>query len=235
MWRIVSCGAGMLSDHRRKIGITIRLVSVAFERGGPALQYQIVNTLGFTGLPPVQENVVVLAPTAGGKTEAAFFPLLSRMDAEDWRTVSVVYVAPTRALINNHEACIECYAARACRAAIGGPGLPTPPRSRASPRTIAMSWSTTCCGERQPPRVSRCSFAHKLSPEAVFAGPESPPRRVVCADGCESRAIESTSTSTAAVRAWVAKRCRHISPARRVLGTDEPADGRRPREASGRF
>jgi ATP-dependent Lhr-like helicase len=49
-------------------------------------------------------NCVVLAPTAGGKTEAAFLPLLSKMDAEDWRGVSVLYVAPIRALLNNQEA-----------------------------------------------------------------------------------------------------------------------------------
>nr|WP_255525039.1 DEAD/DEAH box helicase [Corallococcus soli] len=49
-------------------------------------------------------NCVVLAPTAGGKTEAAFLPLLSKMDVEDWRGVSVLYVAPIRALLNNQEA-----------------------------------------------------------------------------------------------------------------------------------
>ncbi len=95
-------------------------MSAAFDRLSPALQHQIVNALGFTGLRPVQEqtidavlddrNCVVLAPTAGGKTEAAFFPLLSRMDAEDWRPVSVVYVAPIRALLNNQEERLERYA-----------------------------------------------------------------------------------------------------------------------------
>jgi ATP-dependent helicase Lhr and Lhr-like helicase len=92
----------------------------AFDRLSPALQYQIVNTLGWDGLRPVQElaagpildgkNAVVLAPTAGGKTEAAFFPLLSRMDTEDWRPVSLIYVAPIRALLNNQQARIERYA-----------------------------------------------------------------------------------------------------------------------------
>jgi ATP-dependent Lhr-like helicase len=92
----------------------------AFSRLSPAVQYQIVNTLGFSGLRPVQaqtidavlddKNCVVLAPTAGGKTEAAFFPLLSRMDAEDWKPVSVVYVAPIRALLNNQEHRLERYA-----------------------------------------------------------------------------------------------------------------------------
>ena len=95
-------------------------MSAAFDRLSPALQYQIVNGLGFQNLRPVQElaiapvldgkNVVVLAPTAGGKTEAAFFPLLSQMDTQDWRPVSVVYVAPIRALLNNQEARVERYA-----------------------------------------------------------------------------------------------------------------------------
>jgi ATP-dependent Lhr-like helicase len=95
-------------------------VTSAFDRLSPALQYQIVNELGFSGLRPVQEaaasailggeNCVVLAPTAGGKTEAAFFPLLSRMDREDWSPISVIYVAPIRALLNNLEARIQRYA-----------------------------------------------------------------------------------------------------------------------------
>lgn len=93
----------------------------AFGRLSPAMQYQIVNGLGFSGLRPVQEaaasaildgkNCVVLAPTAGGKTEAAFFPLLSQMDREDWTPCSVIYVAPIRALLNNLEERLGRYAA----------------------------------------------------------------------------------------------------------------------------
>ncbi len=95
-------------------------MSSAFDRLSPALQYQIVNELGFSGLRPVQEastsaildghNCVVLAPTAGGKTEAAFFPLLSQMDQHDWSPISVIYVAPIRALLNNLEARVQRYA-----------------------------------------------------------------------------------------------------------------------------
>ncbi len=86
----------------------------AIDRLSPAVRYQIANGLGWSGLRPVQAlsteaildgaNCVVLAPTAGGKTEAAFLPLISKMDAEDWRGVSVLYVAPIRALLNNQEA-----------------------------------------------------------------------------------------------------------------------------------
>lgn len=92
----------------------------AFDRLSPALQYQIANTLKWPGLRPVQElsthaildghNCVVLAPTAGGKTEASFFPILSRMDAEDWRPVSVLYLSPIRALLNNQEPRVSRYA-----------------------------------------------------------------------------------------------------------------------------
>jgi ATP-dependent helicase Lhr and Lhr-like helicase len=88
-----------------------------FDRLCTALQIQIVNGLGWTGLRPVQEqttdavldghNCVVLAPTAGGKTEAAFFPLLSQMHDEDWRPTSVLYVAPIRALLNNQAARLD--------------------------------------------------------------------------------------------------------------------------------
>lgn len=92
----------------------------AFERLSGALQYHIVNTLGFADLRPVQllsidalldgKNAVVLAPTAGGKTESAFFPLLSMMDNKDWRPVSVLYLSPIRALLNNQEDRISKYA-----------------------------------------------------------------------------------------------------------------------------
>ena len=84
------------------------------DRLSPAVRYQIANGLGWSGLRPVQAlatdaildgaNCVVLAPTAGGKTEAAVLPLLSKMDIEDWRGVSVLYIAPIRALLNNQEA-----------------------------------------------------------------------------------------------------------------------------------
>ena len=77
----------------------------------PALQHHIVNTIGWKTLRPLQEEAItpliagehalLLAPTAGGKTEAAFFPLLSRMLTEDWRGTSVLYVCPLRALLND--------------------------------------------------------------------------------------------------------------------------------------
>ena len=77
----------------------------------PLLQHHIVNSLGWPGLRPLQEQTVrplldgqdalLLAPTAGGKTEAAVFPVLSRMAAEDWAGLTVLYVTPLKALLNN--------------------------------------------------------------------------------------------------------------------------------------
>ena len=86
-------------------------MSEGFEWLHPSLQHHIVNTLGWARLRPLQQDAVapilagehglLLAPTAGGKTEAAVFPVLSKMAAEDWRPLSVLYLAPLRALLNN--------------------------------------------------------------------------------------------------------------------------------------
>lgn len=53
--------------------------------------------------------MVVLAPTAGGKTEAAFFPVISQMLTEGWTGLSVLYVSPIRALLNNQEQRLQRY------------------------------------------------------------------------------------------------------------------------------
>lgn len=86
----------------------------------PALQHHIVNSLGFRSLRPLQaqtvapvlagDHVLAMAPTAGGKTEAAIFPVLSRMLTEDWRGLTVLYVCPLRALLNNLHIRLSGYA-----------------------------------------------------------------------------------------------------------------------------
>lgn len=83
----------------------------SFDRLHPSIQHHVVNTLGWPRLRPLQEEVIgsvlsgehglFLAPTAGGKTEAASFPVFSRMAEENWKPVSVLYLAPLRALLNN--------------------------------------------------------------------------------------------------------------------------------------
>ncbi|WP_431985602.1 DEAD/DEAH box helicase [Streptomyces griseoflavus] len=89
------------------------------DRLHPGLVHHIVNTLGWPGLRALQEeaitpltdgaNAVLIAPTAGGKTEAACFPLLSRMAREAWDGTSVLYVCPLKALLNNLLPRLETY------------------------------------------------------------------------------------------------------------------------------
>lgn len=90
------------------------------ERLHPHLQHAIIHDLGWRALRPVQErtieavldgcNCVVLAPTAGGKTEASIFPLLSQILTEHLKPVSVLYLCPIRALLNNQEERLQSYA-----------------------------------------------------------------------------------------------------------------------------
>lgn len=96
-------------------------MSTPFEQLHPVIQHHVVNTLGWGELRPLQseaiapllagDDALLLAPTAGGKTEAALFPLLTRMAEGGWRGTSVLYVCPLRALLNNLEPRIRTYTA----------------------------------------------------------------------------------------------------------------------------
>ena len=48
-----------------------------------------------------EDNVLLAASTASGKTEAAFFPRLSQLDENPSSSVGVLYIAPLKALIND--------------------------------------------------------------------------------------------------------------------------------------
>lgn len=82
-----------------------------FSRFHPRLQTAIVSRLGWSSLRPVQEeageallrgdNAVILAPTAGGKTEASMFPTLSQLITDAPVGVGALYLAPIKALLNN--------------------------------------------------------------------------------------------------------------------------------------
>ena len=90
-----------------------------FEQLHPAVQHHVVNSLGWRQLRPFQEKVIpgilagqhtiVLAPTAGGKTEAAFLPIASRMLSEGWTGLSVLYICPIKALLNNLDVRLQRY------------------------------------------------------------------------------------------------------------------------------
>ncbi len=47
------------------------------------------------------KNAVLVSPSASGKTEAVMAPLMERLLREKWEGLSVLYVVPTRALVND--------------------------------------------------------------------------------------------------------------------------------------
>lgn len=82
-----------------------------FESLHPALKYHIVNSLRWSELRPFQDaaiphvlsgnHAIILAPTAGGKTESAVLPILSQILSQSWDGLSVLYICPMKALIND--------------------------------------------------------------------------------------------------------------------------------------
>lgn len=82
-----------------------------FDRYAPFIQDYIYRS-GWQNLRGVQnaagdaifntdDNVLLTASTASGKTEAAFFPILTLLDEDPSLSVGVLYVAPLKALIND--------------------------------------------------------------------------------------------------------------------------------------
>ncbi|MGW4505043.1 DEAD/DEAH box helicase [Streptomyces sp. NPDC004436] len=90
------------------------------DRLDPVILHHVVNTLGWPDLRPLQrasidplmdgEDAVLLAPTAGGKTEAACLPILSAMSRRHWSGTSVLYLCPLKALLNNLVTRVDSYA-----------------------------------------------------------------------------------------------------------------------------
>ena len=82
-----------------------------FNRYAPFIQDYIYRS-GWKTLRAVQNaagdaifntdaNVLLTASTASGKTEAAFFPILTLIDEDPPASVGVLYIAPLKALIND--------------------------------------------------------------------------------------------------------------------------------------
>lgn len=82
-----------------------------FDRYAPFIQDYIYSS-GWKALRSVQDaageaifstqdNVLITASTASGKTEAAFFPVLTLIDEDPPSSVAVMYIAPLKALIND--------------------------------------------------------------------------------------------------------------------------------------
>ncbi len=83
----------------------------AFELLSPGVQKTIYDK-GWTGLHPIQtesiraiyqsdDHLLVSAQTAGGKTEAAFLPIISKIAEKSTPSVQALYVGPLKALIND--------------------------------------------------------------------------------------------------------------------------------------
>lgn len=83
----------------------------AFNRYAPFIREYIYSS-GWQSLRGVQNaaadaifntdaNVLLTASTASGKTEAAFFPILTLLDEDPSASVGILYIAPLKALIND--------------------------------------------------------------------------------------------------------------------------------------
>lgn len=83
----------------------------AFDRYAPFVQ-DFIYSHGWESLRSIQvaaadaifntdENVLLTASTASGKTEAAFFPILTEFWEDPPATVGALYIAPLKALIND--------------------------------------------------------------------------------------------------------------------------------------
>ncbi len=96
------------------------------------LQLTLLQRLGWSALRPLQEetcraaatgaDLLVIAPTAGGKTEAALIPVVDRALKEGAAGVFCIYLSPLKALINDQLDRIEglCRPGRLSAAAFHG-------------------------------------------------------------------------------------------------------------------
>ncbi|MCE4603247.1 MAG: DEAD/DEAH box helicase, partial [Desulfurococcales archaeon] len=83
---------------------------------------ELIRRRGWSGLTVVQEkaipvildgaNAILVAPTGEGKTEAALLPILSMMAREGAEPVSLLYITPMKALINDLYLRISWWASR---------------------------------------------------------------------------------------------------------------------------
>ncbi len=78
--------------------IDSRLLALIRERG-----WRELNQIQVDAFPLIQSghNVLIMAPTGMGKTEAALLPILSVMLKEGAEPVSLLYITPMKALIND--------------------------------------------------------------------------------------------------------------------------------------
>ena len=90
------------------------------DRLHPHLQHGLIHDLGWRSLRRSRSSPSTRCsmgatpwcwpPPRGARTEAAFFPLLSRILEEELAPVAVLYLCPIRALLNNQEERLRSYA-----------------------------------------------------------------------------------------------------------------------------
>lgn len=90
---------------------------MVYDKLNDRLLYFLHNRLGWSDLNSIQKkaiphilegnNTLILAPTASGKTEAALIPIFSEILNNHLEPVSVLYVSPLKALINDMHDRIE--------------------------------------------------------------------------------------------------------------------------------
>jgi len=61
-----------------------------------AVQVEAAKSIFFT-----QDNILICSKTASGKTEAAFFPVLSILESRQFKSFGAIYLAPLKTLIND--------------------------------------------------------------------------------------------------------------------------------------
>jgi ATP-dependent Lhr-like helicase len=104
---------GHKKDHIASGTTLVQNVSTVFSTLHESLQQVLSQRLGWTEIRDVQEltypavargdDVLVIAPTAGGKSEAALIPVMDDILKNGRPGVSCLYISPLKALINDQE------------------------------------------------------------------------------------------------------------------------------------
>jgi ATP-dependent Lhr-like helicase len=64
-------------------------------------EFKPIQVQAIQSICETEKHLVICAPTAGGKTEAAFLPIISKLAANSQPSVQAIYVGPLKALIND--------------------------------------------------------------------------------------------------------------------------------------
>lgn len=66
-------------------------------------RYAVMTAIQKKAVPLIlaKRDALLISQTASGKTEAVIVPLLERLLKENWQGLSIIYIAPTKALVND--------------------------------------------------------------------------------------------------------------------------------------